>query len=159
MVLYRTTYEAIAALREIDDKYGWELLEAITAFAFDGEIKEVSPIVKPVLPQILYTLGLAKDRYELAKQNGSKGGRPRGIDYAEVAKLNKEGLSNSEIAKKLNCSEDSIRKILKRQVDYAEYQKNQKNLNVNVNDNVNDNANDNVNENVNVNVNVNNQDF
>lgn len=147
MVLYRTTYEAIAALREIDEKYGWELLEAVAAFAFDGEVKEVSPIVKPVLPQILYTLGLARDRYEIAKQNGSKGGRPRGIDYAEVARLNKEGLSKKEIADKLGCSEDSVRKIIKSQSNYAENQKNQKNLNVNVN------------ENDNVNVNVNNQDF
>lgn len=99
------------------------------------------------MPQILYTLGLARDRYEIAKQNGSKGGRPRGIDYAEVARLNKEGLSKKEIADKLGCSEDSVRKIIKSQSNYAENQKNQKNLNVNVN------------ENDNVNVNVNNQDF
>jgi len=111
----------------------------------------VSAIVKPVLPQILYTLGLAKDRYEIARKNGSKGGRPRGIDYAEVARLHKEGLSNKVIADKLGCSEDSVRKIIKSQSNYAENQKNQKNLNVNVNDNVN--------ENDNVNVNVNNQDF
>ena len=131
MVLYKTTYEAIQALREIDDKYGWELLEAITAFAFEGEVKEVSPIVKPVLPQILYSLGLAIDRYEQAKKNGSKGGRPRSINYSELTKLHKEGLSNREIADRLNCSEDSVRKILKEQYDYAMNQKNQKNLNVN----------------------------
>lgn len=90
--------------------------------------------MKPVLPQILYSLGLAIDRYELAKKNGSKGGRPREINYTEVSKLHKEGFSNKEIADKLNCSEDSIRKILKRQYDYATGQKNQKNLNVNITD-------------------------
>lgn len=141
-VIYETTYEAIKALREIDEKYGWELLDAIAAYGFNGEIVEVSPIVKPVLPQILYTMGLARDRYEIAKENGRKGGRPRGIDYAEVARLHKEGLSDKEIANKLKCSSDSVRKILKKQAEYTEEQKNQKNLNVNVNENVNENVND-----------------
>lgn len=51
-------------------------------------------------------------KYQRARENGSKGGRPRTIDRATVLELQARGYTQNQMAKKLKCHVNSIYNIL-----------------------------------------------
>lgn len=92
----------------------------------------------------------AKERYDKAKEDGAKGGRPSKQEYIppEEWQAYRKNHSQEETAEHFGIALRTLR-------NWERGAKTGKNLNVNVNDNVNDNANVNVNDIININKNNN----
>ena len=128
-VFHDSFLETTLELEKQDKDMAYEYIKAIANYGLYGEMYDGKyPIIKALLITPQASIDAANNRYVKAIENGKKGGRPRKIDYGEVARLHKEGKTQKDIAAELNCSEDSVRRILKKQDEYAEEQKNQKNL-------------------------------
>lgn len=150
-VMYESVYKQLNALHTRNKKEEeLELIRAIIEYGLYGVIpEEESDVWLYGFEQAATSISAAKTRYEAAKENGAKGGRPVQFPMMEMVKYREQGMSNKEIAAAMGCSLKTVENKLK---DYdskpksAEQRKNRKNLNenVNVNVNVNDNENDNV---------------
>jgi hypothetical protein len=103
--------------------------------------------------QAATSISAAKTRYEAAKENGSKGGRPVKFPMMDMVKYREQGMTNNQIAAYMGCSVKTVENKLKQydtsNPEYSKERKNRKNLNENytVNDTVNDNNNNNNNNN------------
>jgi len=102
--------------------------------------------------QAATSISAAKTRYEAAKENGSKGGRPVKYPMMDMVKYREQGMTNNQIAAYMGCSVKTVENKLKQyDTSNPEYskerknRKNRKNLNENytVNDTVNNNNNNN----------------
>lgn len=67
-------YEAI---RELPDAERLAVYDAIARYGLYGEIIDLPPVVKPVFTLIKPVIDSSQRRYQAAKANGRKGGRPR----------------------------------------------------------------------------------
>lgn len=141
-VFYATALETVEELEKGYPELGAELLKAMVEYGIYGEYDTSNPIINSIMAQFTFSVDKAKSRYEIAKENGSKGGRPKKLTLSaeELEEMKKELGTWKKVAEELDVTEDGLRKYRK---TITENQKNQKNLNVNVN------VNDNVNENVN----------
>lgn len=124
-VFYRSFLETAEQLNEIDMKISHEYLMALLNYGIYGIIPEdLNPIVGAMLNPLFRSIDAANERYERAKENGKKGGRPRKVDWSEMYRLMREGKTDKEIAETLNCTADYVRKKRKEKDTY-----NQKNQN------------------------------
>lgn len=107
MVFYESAYLAIKCLPTIELQL--EAYEGLMKYGFYGEEPESdNPFVKMFFIQAIPSMKCAKQRYEKAVENGSKGGRPTSVTDENVMKLKEEGKTNKEIAAILGCSEKNV---------------------------------------------------
>ena len=118
--MYETYYESWKLLNEIDVKYGQEFIDALFRLGLYGEVVEVSPVVRPSLAIANKLIEIATDRYQAARENGQKGGRPRKVDWSEMYQMMRDGYSDKEIAEHFEVTQDYIRKKRKERDDYNE---------------------------------------
>ena len=114
-VFYESFLETAEQLEAIDKKLAYDYVMSIIRFGINGELarEDIDPVVKAMLNPMYVSILAAKERYQQSKDGGEKGGRPRTIDHEEVIRLWQEGKSNKDIAEIVNCSESSVRKIIK----------------------------------------------
>lgn len=162
-VFYESVYKQANALHKRNKKEEeLELLRAIMEFGLYGVIpEEESDVWLYGFEQAATSISAAKTRYEAAKENGSKGGRPVKFPMMDMVKYREQGMTNNQIAAYMGCSPKTVETKLKQydisNPEYSQERKNRKNLNENytVNNNNNDNNNDTVNDTVNDNNNNN----
>lgn len=154
-VFYESVYKQANALHKRNKKEEeLELLRAIMEFGLYGVIpEEESDVWLYGFEQAATSISAAKTRYEAAKENGSKGGRPVKYPMMDMVKYREQGMTNNQIAAYMGCSVKTVENKLKQydtsNPEYSKERKNRKNLNENdtVNDTVNDNNNNNNNNN------------
>lgn len=153
-VFYESVYKQANALHKRNKKEEeLELLRAIMEFGLYGVIpEEESDVWLYGFEQAATSISAAKTRYEAAKENGSKGGRPVKYPMMDMVKYREQGMTNNQIAAYMGCSVKTVENKLKQydtsNPEYSQERKNRKNLNENytVNDTVNDNNNNNNNK-------------
>lgn len=153
-VFYESVYKQANALHKRNKKEEeLELLRAIMEFGLYGVIpEEESDVWLYGFEQAATSISAAKTRYEAAKENGSKGGRPVKYPMMDMVRYREQGMTNNQIAAYMGCSvktvENKLKQYDKSNPEYSEERKNRKNLNENytVNDTVNDNDNNNNNK-------------
>lgn len=153
-VFYESVYKQANALHKRNKKEEeLELLRAIMEFGLYGVIpEEESDVWLYGFEQAATSISAAKTRYEAAKENGSKGGRPVKFPMMDMVKYREQGMTNNQIAAYMGCSVKTVENKLKQydtsNPEYSKERKNRKNLNENytVNDTVNDNNNNNNNK-------------
>ena len=154
-VFYESVYKQANVLHKRNKKEEeLELLRAIMEFGLYGVIpEEESDVWLYGFEQAATSISAAKTRYEAAKENGSKGGRPVKYPMMDMVKYREQGMTNNQIAAYMGCSVKTVESKLKQydasNPEYSQERKNRKNLNENytVNNNNNDNNNDTVNNN------------
>lgn len=152
-VFYESVYKQANALHKRNKKEEeLELLRAIMEFGLYGVIpEEESDVWLYGFEQAATSISAAKTRYEAAKENGSKGGRPVKYPMMDMVKYREQGMTNNQIAAYMGCSvktvENKLKQYDKSNPEYSEERKNRKNLNENYTVNDNDNDNDTVNNN------------
>lgn len=154
-VFYESVYKQANALHKRNKKEEeLELLRAIIEYGLYGVIpEEESDVWLYGFEQAATSISAAKTRYEAAKENGSKGGRPVKFPMMDMVKYREQGMTNNQIAAYMGCSVKTVENKLKQydtsNPEYSKERKNRKNLNENytVNDTVNDNNNNNNNNN------------
>lgn len=115
-VFYNTFYETYLALREGDhdaQELARQYLEAVIEYGLTGEFDETNKIVLGMMQQVKFSISKAKDRYEVAKENGSKGGRPTKAKEDEVKELLAQNKTAKEIAAILGCSERTAQRRIR----------------------------------------------
>lgn len=147
-VFYESVYKQANALHKRNKKEEeLELLRAIMEFGLYGVIpEEESDVWLYGFEQAATSISAAKTRYEAAKENGSKGGRPVKYPMMDMVKYREQGMTNNQIAAYMGCSVKTVENKLKQyDTSNPEYSKERKNLNENytVNDTVNNNNNNN----------------
>lgn len=105
-VFYESMYKQLMILYKRGKlKEYVELSIAIQEYGLYGVIPdEESDVWLYGFEQAATNISVAKDRYEMAKENGSKGGRPVLYPMMDMVELRKQGLTNAQIAKKMTCS-------------------------------------------------------
>lgn len=107
MVIYESAYKAINYLPTVEMK--WEAIEGLLKYGFyNVEPESDNPYINMVYTQAIPSMRSAKKRYDIAVENGKKGGRPTEITTEEIMNMKKQGMTNKEIADKLNCSVKNI---------------------------------------------------
>lgn len=150
-VFYESVYKQANALHKRNKKEEeLELLRAIMEFGLYGVIpEEESDVWLYGFEQAATSISAAKTRYEAAKENGCKGGRPVKYPMMDMVKYREQGMTNNQIAAYMGCSVKTVENKLKQydisNPEYSQERKNRKNLNENytVNDTVNNNNNNN----------------
>lgn len=153
-VFYESVYKQANALHKRNKKEEeLELLRAIIEYGLYGVIpEEESDVWLYGFEQAATSISAAKTRYEAAKENGSKGGRPVKFPMMDMVKYREQGMTNNQIAAYMGCSVKTVENKLKQydtsNPEYSKERKNRKNLNENytVNDTVNNNNNNNNNK-------------
>lgn len=109
MVIYKSIISAIDLLPNAEQK--WEAIKGITNFGFyDKEPESKNPIINMIYIQAIPSLRNAKDRYDIAVENGKKGGRPAEVPIEKIIQMKNEGMTNKQIADKTGCSIKNIEK-------------------------------------------------
>ena len=105
-VFYESMYKQLMILYKRGKlKEYVELSIAIQEYGLYGVIPdEESDVWLYGFEQAATNIRVAKDRYEIAKENGSKGGRPVKYHMMDMVELRKQGLTNEQIAKTMDCS-------------------------------------------------------
>lgn len=117
-VFYGSWYKTIQAFLETNSELAKNFALGIIEYGCTGEIISCdSPYKEMILGMIAPNIDSAQERYQKAVEAGKQGGRPSQIDKDEVLKLKEEGLSNKEIAEKLNSNTNTIKQILHRNKD------------------------------------------
>ena len=144
-VFYESVYKQAQILqKKMGAETAMEFLNAVMEFGLYGVVPdEEADVWLYGIEQTFTSIGAAKDRRQQQIENGKKGGRPKSIDDDVVIQMIKDGMTNAEIAKALDCSVSSIEKKSSVYRKIAKTVKTHKNLNENVNVNENDNVNDN----------------
>ena len=107
MVIYESAYKAINYLP--DEKLQLEAYKGLMEYGFYGVIPESeNPFVNMVFVQAIPCMRSAAERYELAVENGKKGGRPTNVPTEEIIRMKKDGMTNKQIAEKIGCSVSNI---------------------------------------------------
>ena len=120
-----------------------DFIKAVMDFGLYGELPDdESDVWLYGFDGVITSISAAKGRYEKARANGKKGGRPTiSLDEAEVMKMKEELKTWKAVAAELGIDEDTLRRQRKIWNEKAEKPKNlNDNVNVNVNVNVNDNT-------------------
>ena len=74
VVILPSFYEAI---KELPDAERLSAYDAIIRYGLYGEVIDMPPVVKPVFTLIKPVIDSSQRRYQAAKANGRKGGRPK----------------------------------------------------------------------------------
>lgn len=107
MVIYKSIISAIDLLPNAEQK--WEAIKGITDFGFyDEEPESENPIINMIYIQAIPSLRNAKDRYDIAVENGKKGGRPTEIPIEKIIQMKNEGMTNKQIADETGCTVKNI---------------------------------------------------
>ena len=106
-VFYKSWYETIVSLPE---EQGKELLWQIMNVGIGKELSTDDPLIRGIINSFIRpAISAAQNRYRIAVENGSTGGRPRKeIDMNEVLSLHNQGLSYDAIAQKMGVSRNTI---------------------------------------------------
>ena len=133
-VFYESMYKQLMILYKRGKlKEYVELSIAIQEYGLYGVIPdEDSDVWLYGFEQAATNIKVAKDRYEIAKENGSKGGRPVKFPMMDMVKYREQGMTNNQIAAYMGCSVKTVENKL-RQYDisnpeYSQERKNRKNL-------------------------------
>lgn len=150
-VFYETVFKQTEQLhkrKRYDEEL--ELYRAIAQYGLYGVVPaDDDDVWLYGFEQAITSISRAKERYQLAIENGKRGGRPAiWLDQEEVLAKKKELKTWKAVAQYYNINEDTLRKIRNSWPNEGEAEK-PKNPNDNDNDNDNDNVNDTVNENKN----------
>ena len=150
-VFYETVFKQTEQLhkrKRYDEEL--ELYRAIAQYGLYGVVPaDDDDVWLYGFEQAITSISRAKERYQLAIENGRRGGRPAvWLDQEEVLAKKKELKTWKAVAQYYGINEDTLRKIRYSWSDEGKAEK-PKNPNDNVNVNDNDNVNDNVNENKN----------
>lgn len=117
-LFYKSWYETIKAFLKTDSEVGKNIALGIIEYGCTGEVISCkSPYKEMILGMVAPNVDSAKNRYKKAVEAGKRGGRPSQIDKNEVFRLKEEGLSNKEIAEKLNSNTNTVKQILHRNKD------------------------------------------
>lgn len=124
-----------------DEDAGDFLYHAARCLLGREQISEQPMAYAAAITQMRASVISAKERYDKAKEDGAKGGRPSKQEYIppEEWQAYRKDHSQEETAEHFGIALRTLR-------NWERAAKTGKNLNVNVNDNVNDNANVNVND-------------
>jgi hypothetical protein len=107
MVIYKSIISAIDLLPNVEQK--WEAIKGITDFGFyDKEPESENPIINMIYIQAIPSLRSAKDRYDIAVENGKKGGRPAEVSMEKIIQMKNEGMTNKQIADAMGCTVKNI---------------------------------------------------
>lgn len=134
-VFYRSFFETAQMVQDEHDRM--KLYEALICYGLNGEKPQLGYPLNAILEQMTASIKSAADRYEAAKENGEKGGRPRKFIPPEEWKEYRKTHTQKETADHFGIHVDTLRKWEKAEKP--------KNLNNNINDNLNLNANSNAN--------------
>lgn len=148
-VFYETVFKQTEQLhkrKRYDEEL--ELYRAIAQYGLYGVVPaDDDDVWLYGFEQAITSISRAKERYQLAIENGKRGGRPAiWLDQEEVLAKKKELKTWKAVAQYYNINEDTLRKIRNSWPNEGEAEKPK---NPNDNDNNNDNVNDTVNENKN----------
>lgn len=152
-VFYETVFKQTEQLhkrKRYDEEL--ELYRAIAQYGLYGVVPaDDDDVWLYGFEQAITSISRAKERYQLAIENGKRGGRPAvWLDQEEVLAKKKELKTWKAVAQYYNINEDTLRKIRNSWPDEGKAEKPKNpNDNVNDNDNINDNVNDTANENKN----------
>lgn len=112
-VVYESFGKQIKSLREQGmpaDKI-LDFIEAVFDYGFYEIIPEPDHVAWSLgLDTYTATISRSKTRYEIAVENGNKGGKPSTINYDLVDELKAKGYKNKDIAEKVGCSVSSVEK-------------------------------------------------
>lgn len=107
-VFYKSFYENI---RGLPDNIRLRLYDALAEKSLFGKEPALSDLETALVNQMFANVKAAHERYDKAKENGAKGGRPRKwIDQEEAEALYKEHGDWKAVAAALDVDEDTLRK-------------------------------------------------
>lgn len=114
-VFYTGWLETIDGMtKEFGEEYANKALYALVKYATTGEMVTNSAFVKSwIIGSVMPNIDNARNRYDKAVTDGSKGGAPQKVDRQQVIDLYEAGNTQQQIAKELSCSERTIRNILR----------------------------------------------
>ena len=114
-VFYTGWLETIDGMaKELGEDYANKALYALVKYAVTGEMVTTSAFVKSwIIGSVMPNIDNARNRYDKAIADGSKGGAPQRVDRQQVINLYEAGNTQQQIAKELSCSERTIRNILR----------------------------------------------
>lgn len=133
-VFYEAWHEAISRLPKKEQLKAYKYILDYSFYHIEPE--DDNSLSYAIFILARPSINSAQNRWDAASENGKKGGRPKKIDENKIFDLKDSGMTNNEIAKKLNISTKSVSRAL----DKRQNQTQNHNVNVNVNDNVNDNV-------------------
>ena len=113
-VFYGSWMETLQGFQEeFGDSYAKEALYNLVLAATTGKIEtDKKSIVGFINGCCMPLIESARTRYEVARENGAKGGRPKTVDKDKIIELKITGkYTNEQIARQLNCSTSSVRKV------------------------------------------------
>lgn len=110
-ITLESTWAAMQMMTK-DDQY--EAIRLMFNYSFyEEEIKTDNPLVNMIILQALPNLQGAKQRYNSAVENGKKGGRPPQYDVETIVKLIKEGYTQNQVAKELDCHVNTVKSAIR----------------------------------------------
>ena len=114
-VFYTGWLETIDGMaKELGEDYANKALYALVKYAATGEMVTSNALVKGwIIGSVMPSVDNAKERYDKAIANGSKGGAPQKVDRQQVIDLRNKGYTQKQIADELGCTERTIRNILR----------------------------------------------
>ena len=90
-----------------------ELAKQIVYYGVTGEMTSTDPIITGLVNAMCVALiEKSKNRYNACKSNGSRGGRPKQYDTAQIIALHDSGLSDEKIAEQLGCNLRTVQRAL-----------------------------------------------
>lgn len=116
MVFYESWLETVDAFEKMfGTDFAKETIYALVYLSIRGEVKTENDLILGwIKGSCLPNIKAARDRYQKAVEAGKKGGRPKELDYEEIYRLKKNGVSVKDIASKMGLTEESVRNALKR---------------------------------------------
>jgi AraC-like DNA-binding protein len=92
-----------------------EIAKQIIYYGVTGEITSEDPIVAGTVTGMCAALiNNSKKRYSNCVSNGKKGGKPEQFSLDDILNLQKQGLSEQEIADRLGCSIKTVQRKLEK---------------------------------------------
>ena len=109
MVFYLSSYKAAELMFSENAELWREAVSGLLEYGFSGtEPQSDNPLLAAFWALSIPSVRGARERYALAKEYGSRGGRPSNITDEQILKLKAAGKTNKEIAEELGCSESNI---------------------------------------------------
>ena len=88
--------------KSIEDAY--KFVKAVAQYGLYGEYDESDPIINALMQQAIFGIDRAVSNQQKHVEDGKKGGRRKQFPDEDIWSLKDSGLSNKEIADKLQCS-------------------------------------------------------
>lgn len=107
-VFYDSFFRTYEAFKTTNPDLAREYIESVMEYGLTGEITSQSPIVQGLMVQTKEAILRAAVRHDLAKENGSTGGKAQKNNDDIIWPLLDEGMSQVDIAKKTGLSTKTI---------------------------------------------------